>query len=111
AAIGLLFVSALIAFKSAMGATWVIAAIGLMGGAYFPVSLFPGWIRWGTAVQPLTPAVDLLRHLLTGASSPQPAWLDVVKLGGFAVVLMPLASALLWQAFRYSRRRGTIMEY
>ncbi|MGH2871157.1 MAG: ABC transporter permease, partial [Solirubrobacteraceae bacterium] len=86
------------------------AAIGLMGGAYFPVSLCPGWIRWGTAIQPLTPAVDLLRHLLTGAASPQPAWLDVVKLGGFAVVLTPLACAVLWQALRYARRRGTIME-
>ena len=66
ASIGLLFVAALIAFKSAAGVTWVIAGLGLIGGVYFPLSLFPGWIRWAGSVQPLTPTIELLRHLLVG---------------------------------------------
>ncbi len=111
AAIGLLFVGGLIAFKSAMGATWIMAALGLLGGIYFPVRLFPGWIRWAADVQPLTPAVDLLRHQLVGAPSMQASWLELVKLAGFAAVLMPLAGVALWQAVKLSRRRGTMMEY
>ncbi len=111
AAIGLLFVGGLIAYKSAMGAAWVMAVLGLLGGIYFPIRLFPAWIRWAADVQPLTPAVDLLRHQLVGTPSIQPPWLELAKLTGFAVVLMPIAAAVLWQAVKISRRRGTLMEY
>jgi ABC-2 type transport system permease protein len=111
ACIGLLFVAGLLAFKSAMGAAWVVAALSLLGGAYFPVSLFPGWIRWTSEVQPLTPAVDLLRHLLVGTKSIQPVWLELAKLGGFTAVLIPASTAVLWLAVEFSRRRGTIIEY
>jgi ABC-2 type transport system permease protein len=111
ACLGLLFVGGLLAFKSAMGATWVVAALSLLGGVYFPIRLFPGWIRWASEVQPFTPAVDLLRHLLVGTPSAQPIWLELVKLGGFTAVLMPGSAAVLWGAVRLARRRGTIMEY
>ena len=111
ACIGLLFVAALIAFKSALGATWVIAGLSLLGGAYFPLRLFPGWIRWTSDVQPYTPTVDLLRHLLVGTRPMQAIWLELLKLVGFGVVLMPASVAVLWLAVKVSRRRGTIMEF
>ena len=109
--IGLLFVAGLLAFKSAMGATWAIAGLSLLGGIYFPLTLFPGWVHWFSDVQPFTPTLDLLRHLLLGTASIQPVWLELVKLGGFAVVLMPVAAMVLSFAVDLSRRRGTLMEY
>ena len=109
--IGLLFVASLIAFKSAMGATFVVAGLSLLGGAYFPLRLFPGWIRWTSEVQPFTPTVDLLRHLLLGTRPIDPAWLEVGKIVGFIVVLLPISIGVLWLAVHWSRRRGTIMEY
>jgi ABC-2 type transport system permease protein len=111
ACIGLLFVAGVLAFKSSLGATWVIAGLSLLGGAYFPLKLFPGWIRWTSDVQPFTPTVDLLRHLLIGTSTLHPVWLELVKLVGFAAVLMPVAVGILWAAVRFSHRRGTILEY
>lgn len=111
AGIGLLFVGGLLALKSSMGANWVLAALGLLGGVYFPVTLFPSWIRWVSEVQPLSPAVDLLRHLLMGIRSAEPVWLELVKLGGFTALLLPGSAAVLWLAVGVSRRRGTIMEY
>ena len=77
ACIGLLFVGALIAFKSSLGATWVIAGLTLLGGAYFPLRLFPGWIRWTSDVQPYTPTVDLLRHLLIGTRPVEAVWIEL----------------------------------
>jgi ABC-2 type transport system permease protein len=109
--IGLLFVAGLLAFKASSGSTWVIALLSLLGGAYFPVRLFPGWIRWASDVQPFTPTVDLLRHLLVGTRQAQPVWLELLKLGGFTAVLMPLAIGAVWLAANSCRRRGTIMEY
>ena len=111
ASIGLLFVAALIAFKSAAGVTWVIAGLGLVGGVYFPLSLFPGWIRWAGSVQPLTPTIELLRHLLVGTPLAHAAWVDWLKLGAFAAVLLPVATYILSQALKLSRAQGTIMEY
>jgi ABC-2 type transport system permease protein len=109
--IGVLFVAGLIAFKSAMGATWAIAGLSLLGGVYFPLTLFPGWAQRIGDVQPFTPALDLLRHLLLGTDLVQPAWVDLVKLGGFTAVLMPVSVVILWRAIHLARRRGTITEY
>ena len=33
----------------------------------FPIALLPVWLRWGSYVQPFTPAADLLRHLLVNS--------------------------------------------
>jgi ABC-2 type transport system permease protein len=109
--IGLLFVGGLLAYKSAMGITWVLAGFGLLGGVYFPVKLFPIWIRWTSEAQPFTPAVDLVRHLLVNTPTTEPVWLELTKLAGFTALLVPLSTAVLWTAVNFSRRRGTIMEF
>ena len=109
--IGLMFVSALLAFKSSVGPAWVIAGLSLLGGAYFPVKLFPEWIRWASEVQPFTPTVDLLRHQLVGTASLQPVELELLKLAAFTMVLVPIAITVLRLAVNTSRRRGTIMEF
>lgn len=111
ASIGLLFVAALLAFKSAVGATWVVAGLSLLGGAYFPLRLFPGWLRWTADAQPFTPTLDLLRHSLIGTSTQHPVLVDLAKLVGFTALLLPVSFAALSLAVAVSRRRGTIMEY
>ena len=95
-AIALLFVAMVVRFKQAPGAAYVLAAISLVAGFYFPPSLLPWWLGWASDVQPFTPAVDLLRHLLVGQPLRASAWGDVAKLVGFSAVL---ASA---------RRRGAV---
>ena len=77
--IGLLFIGGLLAFKSAMGATWAIAGLSILGGVYFPLTLFPGWLRWASDVQPFTPALDLLRHLVLGTAPLEPVALALVQ--------------------------------
>lgn len=111
AAIGLILVALLIAFKSAMAASWVIAGFSILGGVYFPMTLFPGWMQWLTDAQPFTPAVDLIRHVLLGTTTTHPVWEEMAKLGVFTVLLVPLAAVVLRLAVRHSRRRGTLLEY
>jgi ABC-2 type transport system permease protein len=89
----------------------VVAGISLLAGIYFPVELLPGWIRWASDVQPFTPAVDLLRHLLVDTPLGDGAGLDLLKLILFAAILMPLSVTALQAAVRRSRRLGTIIEY
>jgi ABC-2 type transport system permease protein len=109
---GIAIAAATLAFKQALNATtYIIAAIGLVAGFYFPITLLPGWVQWTSQVQPFTPAVDLIRNVLVGTPLPHPALLDLAKLAGFAVVLVPVSAFLLSAAVSFGRRRGTITEY
>jgi ABC-2 type transport system permease protein len=109
---GVVIVGAVMIVKqAASGASWVIGAMSLVAGFYFPVKLLPDWIRWLSDVQPFTPAVELLRHLLVDTPLAHPAWLDLLKMAGFAAVLLPVSLAIVTAALRSARRRGTVIEY
>ena len=108
----LALVAAVLAFKqAAAGSQFIAAGIAIVGGLYFPVSLLPGWIRWTSEVQPFTPAADLLRHLLVATPLGDPVWLELVRLLGFGLILLPVGLVLLRRAVRHGQRRGTIIEY
>ena len=109
----LLFAAITLAFKQAPGQNMALALIALASGAYFPVALLPWWLRWISEVQPFTPTVALMRHLLVGfplppGESPASA---VAKIAGFIVVGLPLGVLLVSLAGRHGRKQGTIIEY
>jgi ABC-2 type transport system permease protein len=109
---GIAMTAAVVLFKQTnAGATFVMAGVTLLAGVYFPVALLPDWIEWASEVQPFTPAVDLLRNTLVGTPPTHPLWADLLKLVGFAAVLLPLSLLLLRSAVDRSRRRGTIIEF
>jgi ABC-2 type transport system permease protein len=110
-AIALLFAAMVVLFKQAPGTAYVLAAISLVAGFYFPISLLPWWLEWASYVQPFTPAADLLRHLLVGQSLEGSAWGDVAKLVGLSAVLMPVGVLGLSLAIGRGRRLGTLTEY
>jgi ABC-2 type transport system permease protein len=66
--------------------------------ALYPVDLMPQWLRWLSAVNPLSYEVSALRTLLIG--SPTNAVLDVVVLAAAAAVGITAASALLRRLVR-----------
>jgi ABC-2 type transport system permease protein len=108
----LVLAASVLAVKQAgTGAAFFVAMLSLVGGFFFPVSLLPSWIEWTAEVQPFTPALDLLRHLLVGAdldSSPAGAILKIVV---FAAVLIPISAYVLNASLRFAQRRGTVIEY
>jgi ABC-2 type transport system permease protein len=97
--------------QSTAGTGFLLTGISLIAGFYFPIKLLPGWIQWTADVQPFTPAVELLRHVVIGTPLLNPALLDVAKLAGFAAVLLPLSFLVLKGAIQMGRRRATIIEY
>lgn len=111
AVLAVLVLAAVVVFKQSPGVTWLVTLMALTGGVYFPVSLLPDWISWVSEVQPFTPAVDLLRHLLLGTTTDDPALTALLKLTGFVVVFAPLSVAVLHAAIQIGRRRGTILEF
>lgn len=111
-ALGLGFSAIVIVFKQATSlAAFVVAAISLVSGVYFPVALLPGWAEWVAGVEPFKPTVDLLRHLLLDTPMSGSTAGALGKLGAFVLVLTPLATFVLVRALRLTQRRGTIAEY
>ena len=109
---GVLVTAAVVVLKQAMAVgNFLVAGISVVAGLYFPVALLPGWIQWTSDVQPFTPAVDLLRHLLVGTPLQSSAWVEIGKLALFAAVLIPASIWVLHKAVGMGRRRATIMEY
>jgi ABC-2 type transport system permease protein len=107
----LVIAGALLVKQTLAAASLIITALALFAGAYFPVRLLPGWLEWVSGVQPLTPALELMRHLVAGIPVESSPWLSAAKLAGFAAVLLPLSLWSLQRALAHSRRRGTIIEY
>lgn len=109
---GLLFASLTLVVKQGnVGTNWVIALLSIVGGLYFPVSLLPGWLQIAAKLQPFTAATDLLRHLLVNSSLGESPQTSLLKLIGFAAVLVPVSILLLARAIRFGQARGTIIEY
>jgi ABC-2 type transport system permease protein len=93
------------------GTALMVTGISFISGFVFPVSLLPGWIRWTSEIQPFTPAVDLLRHVLAGSSLQSSLWIELLKMSLSAALLLPVSVWALSSAIRLSQRRGTIIEY
>ena len=106
----LVFSALTLMFKRPPGQGVILPVVALVSGLYFPVDLLPGWLRWLSEVQPLTPTVDLMRNVLVGLPLADPAGVELLKLVGFSVVGLPIGVAALSGALRYCRRRGTILE-
>jgi ABC-2 type transport system permease protein len=97
--------------QATAGTQYVMAAIAIVGGLYFPISRLPSWLHWTSQVQPFSPAADLLRHLLVGTSLQYSVFTDLLKMVGFAALLFPFSLILVRRAIRLGQRRGTIIEY
>lgn len=112
APLALVITSAVLVVKQAgTSAGFAVTLLSLVGGFFFPVDLLPAWIRWTSDVQPVTPALDLLRHLIVGTPLTSSVALTVLKLAAFVIVLVPLSAYALRAALAVSRKRGTIIEY
>lgn len=110
--VGLLFAALSIVIKQgAVGTSWAIALMALTGGVYFPLSVLPRWMQTIGELQPFTPATEALRHLLVGGATGAGTSSALLKLAGFAALLLPASIALLSGAIRVGQRRGTIIEY
>jgi ABC-2 type transport system permease protein len=108
----LLLVAAVVSFKqAASGTQFIVSGVAIVGGLYFPVTLLPDSLEWLSEVQPFTPAVDLLRHLLVGTPLTDTVAIELLKLVAFAAVLLPGGLFALRASLRHGQRAGTIAEY
>lgn len=107
---GLLLAAAVLFKQVAAGSGWLVTGLALVGGVYFPAALLPAWIGWAGDAQPLTAALELLRHALTGAALTRPFGEELATVALFAAIGLPLAAIALGRACSYARRCGSLLE-
>jgi ABC-2 type transport system permease protein len=83
----------------------------IMSGVFFPVEIFPPWLRIISYLLPTTYALRALRGALMGGASLADLALDIVILIGFAVVLIPLSIWALHYAIRRMKNTGELVHY
>ena len=96
--------------QAGAAAGFIISALLVVGGVVYPVTVLPDWIEWTSDVQPLTPAADLLRHLVSGTPIDS-TWQATGRLVLFAAVFLPPSILFLRACLRLGQRRGTVLEY
>jgi len=107
--LGILFGAVVLVIKRGeVLAGMVTFGMGLVSGAFFPVSVLPGWLEPLGAVVPTRFAFDGLRAAIFRGEG----WGgDALALLVFAAVGLPLAVYAFGQALAYARRAGSLGQY
>lgn len=91
----------------AVGAV-LVSMLVLLGGAYFPISIFPAGIEAIGRFVPTRFAFDGIRAaVFRGEGWAEP----LLKLLAFGAVSLPIAVFLFDQALKLAKRRGTLAQY
>jgi ABC-2 type transport system permease protein len=86
----------------------VIFTLGLVGGAFFPISVLPDWLESIGKLVPTRFAFDGLREALYKGSGWEN---DAFVLLLFGLVLFPASTWLFSKALAWARRRGSLSQY
>ncbi len=109
---GIISAAFTIVFKRSDPTTVFINSIALVfSGVFFPILVFPPWLRIISYLLPFTYALRALRGALMAGASLGDLALDVAILLGFAVVMIPLSIWALRYAIRKMKNTGELMHY
>lgn len=101
-----------VVYKRGDPMNWLINSVAyVFSGVFFPIELFPPWLRVISQVLPFTYALRALRGALMRGESLVERWLDVVVLLGFTAVLLPLSLWAMRFAVRHLKQTGDLTHY
>lgn len=110
--LGLLSAAGILAFRRGGGATgFVISFLGIASGAYFPLSLLPGWLEAVGRVNPFALALEGMREALLGGAGWGAVAADAAALVPPSAVLLLAGAAAFRLALARERRNGTLGLY
>jgi ABC-2 type transport system permease protein len=111
-AFGVLSAAAILWLKKGDPFSWILGGLGTMlGGAYFPVSVLPGWLQTASFLIPITHSLDALRLTMLQGYSVQDVARPLLILGFMSAILLPASLFLFATVVRIGRKEGTLMQY
>src|SRR6202034_2039183 len=109
-AFGVLSASAIVWLKKGDPITWILGSFGsILGGAYFPVSVMPGWLQKLSFLIPVRYSLEALRLTMLRGASFSAIARPMLTLVVMAAILLPASVAIFAEAVRKGRKEGTLM--
>jgi ABC-2 type transport system permease protein len=110
--LGLVSAAAIVTFRRGGGMTAVAGMVlGLSSGAYFPLSVLPGWLADVLAWNPMAIALEAMRSALIGGEGWDVVGPDVLLLTPMSVLTVLAGSFAFQAAVARERRRGSLGMY
>lgn len=110
--LGVVSAAGTIIFKKGEPFGWLFGAVsGLLGGAVFPVSVFPEWLQVLSKVIPIRYALEALRMSMLRGQGIGAISDELVVLGGMAMAMLPLSLWIFTMAVERGKRTGTLVHY
>jgi ABC-2 type transport system permease protein len=110
--LGLATAAAIVTFRRGTGLLGAgTTLLGLASGAFFPLTLLPGWIEAVAEWNPLAIAIEGVRDALLGGAGWGEALADVAVLLPMSALALAAGIALFRLALGRERRRGTLGLY
>lgn len=111
-ALGLLAASLLLVFQRGEPVTPFVGALfAMLGGVFFPVGVLPGPLEAASRFLPLPYATGALRALLLEGADLAAVRGDLLALGAFCALLVPLSALAFRLCLRLARRYGMVGMY
>ncbi|MBK7896034.1 MAG: ABC transporter permease [Anaerolineaceae bacterium] len=109
---GIFSAAFVIVFKRGDPMNWFINSVAyVFSGVFFPVELLPAWLRIISYALPFTYALRALRGALMRGETIAEVGGDLLVLGGFTAVLLPLSLFALRYAIRHLKQTGELAHY
>lgn len=110
--LGILSAAFILILKRGDPLEWLFSAfITLLSGAFFPVEMFPEWLRSVVYYIPLTHALEALRATVNQGSGFSVIWSDLVFMAIAGVILIPISMYAFSRAVEVGRRNGSLGHY
>lgn len=110
--LGIFSAAFIMLFKRGDPVNWGFNVISwLLGGVYYPVTILPNWLQDIAWFIPMTHSLEALRTVLLTGKGLFTIWENVLVLGLWGVVGLPLSLLIFRYALIQGRRQGTLGHY
>lgn len=110
--LGVLGAAAILTVRRGAGVAAIAGGLlALLSGAYFPVTLLPGWLQAVAEWNPVAVALDGMRSALIGGASWTETGADLLVLVPFSLASLLLGLVAFRLALRHERAQGTLGVY
>jgi ABC-2 type transport system permease protein len=110
--LGIIAAGFIMVLKRGDPVTWFFGTVSsLLGGIYYPVAVMPDWMQSLAKLIPVTYAIRAMRLALLQGAGIEEIGSDILVLGGFSVLLLPLSLIVFGYAVRLARIDGSLTHY
>lgn len=111
-AFGVLSAATILWLKRGDPLAWILGGMGtLIGGAYFPIDVLPGWLQKVSLLIPITYSLDALRLTILKGCPFEAITGQALILGLMAGILLPSSLFIFAVMVRKGRIEGTLAQY